>query len=129
MDGIIVINKPEGYTSFDVVSVMKKLFSQKKVGHAGTLDPIATGVLPILLGSATKAQDMFPNSDEEYIAEFKLGITTDTLDITGKALTQSNIYVNKFQVEEALKYFNAALKMEEVPNRQNLMKGAIAAYE
>lgn len=120
MDGIIVINKPEGYTSFDVVSVMKKLFSQKKVGHAGTLDPIATGVLPILLGSATKAQDMFPNSDKEYIAEFKLGITTDTLDITGKALTQSNIYVNKFQVEEALKYFKGNIK--QIPPMYSALK-------
>ena len=120
MDGIIVINKPEGYTSFDVVSVMKKLFSQKKVGHAGTLDPIAIGVLPILLGSATKAQDMFPNSDKEYIAEFKLGITTDTLDITGKALTQSNIYVNKFQVEEALKYFKGNIK--QIPPMYSALK-------
>ena len=128
MDGIIVINKPEGYTSFDVVSVMKKLFSQKKVGHAGTLDPIATGVLPILLGSATKAQDMFPNSDKEYIAEFKLGITTDTLDITGKALTQSNIYVNKFQVEEALKYFNKNIN-KTPPMYSALKKDGKKLYE
>lgn len=128
MDGIIVINKPEGYTSFDVVSVMKKLFSQKKVGHAGTLDPIATGVLPILLGSATKSQDMFPNSDKEYIAEFKLGITTDTLDITGKALTQSNIYVNKFQVEEALKYFKGNIK-QTPPMYSALKKDGKKLYE
>lgn len=128
MDGIIVINKPEGYTSFDVVSVMKKLFSQKKVGHAGTLDPIATGVLPILLGSATKAQDMFPNSDKEYITEFKLGITTDTLDITGKVLTQSNIYVNKFQVEEALKYFKGNIK-QTPPMYSALKKDGKKLYE
>lgn len=120
MNGIIVINKPKNYTSFDVVAVMRKLFSQKKVGHAGTLDPMATGVLPILLGSATKAQDMFPNSDKEYISDFKLGITTDTLDITGKILTTSDIKIEKRQVEEELNHFRGAIK--QVPPMYSALK-------
>ena len=128
MDGIIVINKPEGYTSFDVVSVMRKLFSQKRIGHAGTLDPIATGVLPILLGSSTKAQDIFPNSDKEYVAEFKLGVTTDTLDITGKVLTRFDATVNIFQVEEALKYFKGNIK-QTPPMYSALKKDGKKLYE
>lgn len=128
MDGIIVINKPEGYTSFDVVAVMRKLFAQKKVGHAGTLDPIATGVLPILLGNATKAQDMFPNSNKEYIAEFKLGVTTDTLDITGKVLTQSDVTVDRFQVEEKLLNFKGNIK-QTPPMYSALKKDGKKLYE
>ncbi len=86
MNGIIVIDKPKDFTSFDVVAVMRKLCNQKKIGHTGTLDPMATGVLPILLGKATKAQDILPCTDKEYHANFKLGISTDTLDITGTIL-------------------------------------------
>lgn len=110
MNGIIIIDKPQGLTSFDVVAIMRTLFSQKKIGHAGTLDPLATGVLPILLGSATRAQDMFPDSNKEYIAGFKLGITTDTLDISGKVLSRSNLYVRCNQVKEKLSDFKGNIK-------------------
>ncbi|MGN0550623.1 MAG: tRNA pseudouridine(55) synthase TruB [Acutalibacteraceae bacterium] len=88
MNGVIVIDKPRDFTSFDVVAVMRKLCSQKKIGHTGTLDPMATGVLPLLMGNAAKAQDILPDSDKEYEAQFKLGIITDTLDITGKILEE-----------------------------------------
>lgn len=86
MDGVIVVNKPQNFTSFDVVAIMRRLCGQRKIGHTGTLDPMATGVLPLLLGNATKAQDILPDSDKEYIAEFKLGIKTDTLDIWGEVI-------------------------------------------
>lgn len=89
MDGVIVVNKPQNFTSFDVIAVMRRLCGQKKIGHTGTLDPMATGVLPLLLGNATRAQDILPDSDKEYIAEFKLGIRTDTLDIWGE-VTQTD---------------------------------------
>ncbi len=88
MDGIIAVNKPQNFTSFDVVAVMRKLSGQSKIGHTGTLDPMATGVLPILLGNATKSQDILPDSDKEYVASFKLGIRTDTLDIWGSVREQ-----------------------------------------
>ncbi len=85
MNGVLVIDKPEGFTSFDVIAVVRKLTGQRKTGHTGTLDPNATGVLPVLLGSATKAQDILPDHDKGYTAGFQLGIRTDTLDIWGES--------------------------------------------
>ncbi len=84
MNGVLVINKPAGFTSFDVVAVVRKLSGQRKIGHTGTLDPNATGVLPLLIGNATKAQDIIVNHDKEYIAGFKLGYISNTLDIWGE---------------------------------------------
>ena len=81
MNGVVVINKEQQFTSFDVVAVVRKTLGTKKVGHCGTLDPNATGVLPILLGNATKAQDIIPNHDKSYVADFKLGLSSNTLDI------------------------------------------------
>ena len=90
MNGVIVIDKPADYTSFDVIAVVRKLTGQRRTGHTGTLDPNATGVLPVLLGSATKAQDLIPNHDKDYVADFRLGLSTDTLDIWGKVLSEGN---------------------------------------
>lgn len=128
MNGIIIIDKPQNFTSFDVVAIMRKLFSQKKIGHAGTLDPMATGVLPILLGSATKVQDMFPDSNKEYIAGFKLGVTTDTLDITGKILSRSNSSVKRSQVEEKMNCFKGNIK-QMPPMYSALKKDGKKLYE
>ena len=91
MNGVIVIDKPEDFTSFDVVAVVRRETRQRKTGHTGTLDPNATGVLPILLGSATKAQDIILNHDKSYLATFKLGIVSDTLDIWGDCRPFSEI--------------------------------------
>ena len=90
MDGIILINKEKEWTSHDVVAKVKKLLNVK-VGHTGTLDPNATGVLPLLLGSATKVSKYLVNHDKEYIAELKLGIKTDTADGEGKILEEKPI--------------------------------------
>ena len=84
MNGVIVVNKPAEFTSFDVVAVLRRVCNERKIGHCGTLDPNATGVLPILLGRAAKAQDILPNHDKSYVAEFVLGKVTDTLDIWGE---------------------------------------------
>lgn len=84
MNGVLLIDKPQDFTSFDVIAVIRRLVGQKKIGHTGTLDPNATGVLVVLMGNATKAQDLIVNHDKTYIAQFKLGVTTDTLDIWGK---------------------------------------------
>ena len=78
MDGMILIDKPQSFTSFDVVAVMRGLFHQKKVGHTGTLDPMATGVLPILLGKATRCAPFLEDTNKEYQAQFQLGTATDT---------------------------------------------------
>lgn len=85
MDGILVINKPEGMTSFDVIARLRKKYGQKKFGHAGTLDPMASGVLVILAGSATKLLPFLKDTDKEYIAELELGTSYDTDDVFGKA--------------------------------------------
>ena len=98
MNGLLLVNKPGGFTSFDVVAAVRKLTSQKKIGHTGTLDPNATGVLPLLLGNATKAQDIIPNHDKEYAAGFKLGVTTDTLDIWGTVKTETETVNNGYPV-------------------------------
>ena len=97
MNGIICINKPEGFTSFDVIAKMRGIARQRKIGHTGTLDPLATGVLMLLLGNATKAADMVPDKTKSYIAKFKLGITTDTQDITGKVLTETKDFNVDFE--------------------------------
>ena len=87
MNGIIIVDKPQGWTSFDVCNKIRHLTGTKKVGHSGTLDPMATGLLPVFLGSATKSVSHFVSGEKGYIAEMTLGVRTDTLDATGKALT------------------------------------------
>ena len=95
MNGIICIYKEKGYTSFDVVAIMRKLCGTKKIGHGGTLDPMAEGVLPIFVGNATKAVDYCPDTSKEYRAEMKFGVTTDTQDITGEIIATSDIQVGR----------------------------------
>jgi tRNA pseudouridine55 synthase len=102
MNGILVINKPQSFTSFDVVAVIRKLAGTKKVGHCGTLDPNATGVLPVTIGNATKAQDIIPDHSKAYTAGFRFGISTDTLDIWGKTLQEVTSNVTRAELENAL---------------------------
>lgn len=113
MNGVILIHKEKDYTSFDVVAVVRKLTGQKKVGHTGTLDPNATGVLPVLLGTATKAQDIIPCHDKRYRADFRFGIATDTLDIWGEVIEEKPCHVTKEEVEKALRCFRG--EIEQLP--------------
>ena len=106
INGIIVINKPKGYTSHDVVAKVKKILNLKKVGHTGTLDPNATGVLPLLLNQGTKFSKYLINHDKEYDVTLKLGIKTDTADIEGKILEEEKVDFDKIEhVEDILKTF------------------------
>ena len=109
MNGVLLIDKPKEFTSFDVIAVVRGLTGQRKAGHTGTLDPNATGVLPVLLGSATKAQDLIPNHDKKYIADLKLGMTTDTLDIWGKELTKTESDITAEELESALDGFRGEI--------------------
>ena len=109
MNGVLLIDKPKEFTSFDVIAVVRGLTGQRKAGHTGTLDPNATGVLTVLLGSATKAQDLIPNHDKKYIADFKLGMTTDTLDIWGKELTKTGSDITEEQLSAALDDFRGEI--------------------
>ncbi|MDO5123209.1 MAG: tRNA pseudouridine(55) synthase TruB [Eubacteriales bacterium] len=113
MNGVIVINKPMEFTSFDVVAVVRKALNTKKVGHCGTLDPNATGVLPVLVGRAVKAQDILPNHDKSYVATFRLGVVTDTLDIWGKVQKEEKTSVKKAELLSELQKFRG--ETEQIP--------------
>lgn len=113
MNGVILIDKPADFTSFDVVAVVRKITGQRKTGHTGTLDPNATGVLPILLGSATKAQDLIVNHDKTYIADFRFGLTTDTLDIWGKVLSEQKSEVTREDILNVIPKFTG--EIEQIP--------------
>jgi tRNA pseudouridine55 synthase len=105
MTGIICIDKEQDITSFGVVAKVRGILREKKAGHTGTLDPMATGVLPVMLGGATKFLDFLPYSDKGYRATFLLGIITDTLDITGTIIEEHEVFATKENVEETLKGF------------------------
>lgn len=105
MDGVIVINKPTGQTSHNLVGFTRRLLNIKKVGHTGTLDPDASGVLPVCIGRGTKAADMLTASDKAYRAQFILGMTTDTLDASGEILTEQPVYATEEQIKEAINEF------------------------
>ena len=103
------MDKPKDFTSFDMVAKMRRLLGTRKVGHAGTLDPMATGVLPIFVGRATKCCDILPNQNKRYTAEFELGYTTDTLDATGRVLTRSEVSADKEDVCRVLQSFRGEI--------------------
>lgn len=105
MDGIIVIRKEKGYTSHDVVARLRGILHMKKIGHTGTLDPEAEGVLPVALGKATRLVDMITEKEKTYEAVMRLGVVTDTQDMTGTVLRQEEITVTPEETEEALASF------------------------
>lgn len=105
INGIINVYKEKGFTSFDVVAVMRGIAGQKKVGHTGTLDPDAEGVLPVCLGNATKLCDMLTDKKKEYVATFLLGKKTDTLDISGKVLEEREPSVTESDLKNAIQSF------------------------
>lgn len=113
MNGIICINKESGATSFSVCSAVRRITGEKKCGHMGTLDPLATGVLPVMVGGATRFLDFYPGSDKGYRAGFILGKTTDTLDITGTVTAEHSVSCNAADVEKALSQFRG--KITQIP--------------
>lgn len=110
MTGIICVNKEKDITSFGVCAKMRGILKEKKVGHTGTLDPMATGVLPVMVGGATRFLDYLPESDKGYRAEFLLGKTTDTLDITGAVMSENEVHIKKADVENVLGKFRGVIK-------------------
>ena len=122
LDGIIIVNKEQGYTSNDVVQIVKKTFNEK-VGHTGTLDPMATGVLPILIGKGTLLSKYLINHDKIYVATLKLGIKTDTGDITGDIINESKVdtnILNEKNVLNALEEIKG--KQEQIPPMYSAIK-------
>ena len=122
LDGIIIINKEKGYTSNDVVQTIKKTFNEK-VGHTGTLDPMATGVLPILIGKGTLLSKYLINHDKIYVATLKLGVKTDTGDITGNILEEKNVDDKCLQKENIQKALEEIIgEQEQIPPMYSAIK-------
>lgn len=105
MNGIICVNKPQGFTSFDVIAKLRGIMKIRRLGHGGTLDPMATGVLPVFVGTATKACDIMPDNTKSYRAGFKLGQVTDTQDITGEVISSSDMAVSRDALEAVIPDF------------------------
>ena len=113
MNAVLIIDKPEGWTSMDVCAKLRGVFREKRVGHGGTLDPMATGVLPVFLGRATRAVEYATDSDKEYIAGIKLGVVTNTQDTTGEVLEQRPVTAGKAELEAILPQFTGEL--DQIP--------------
>ncbi len=111
--GILIINKPQDFTSFDVVAKLRRIVGTRRIGHGGTLDPMATGVLPVFIGGATKAADFAASQDKEYVAGFQLGVTTDTQDCTGTVVAKSDKKADKAAAQQALAGFVG--EMDQLP--------------
>ena len=129
MNGILAIYKEKGYTSRDVVNILSKELGTKKIGHTGTLDPIATGVLVVCVGQGLKLVELLTNHDKEYIAKIRLGIETDTLDITGTVLKEDKLKkFSKEEIEDILKNFIGKIK-QEVPKYSAIKVNGKKLYE
>ena len=120
MNGIVLIDKPQNFTSFDVVAVARRKFGTKKVGHGGTLDPMATGVLPVFIGCATKAVDLLPDNGKSYRAGFRLGLTSDTLDIWGELSEEKPADIGREALEAVLERFRG--EIEQTPPMYSALK-------
>ena len=120
MEGIIVVNKPKGITSFDVIRKLKKILKTKKIGHTGTLDPLATGVMLMCVGKVTKLASDLEAKDKVYIADFDIGYATDTYDIEGKKIAENIIEVSKENLEQSIKKFIGNIK--QVPPMYSAIK-------
>ena len=126
--GILVIDKPAGWTSMDVCAKLRGVFHEKRIGHSGTLDPMATGVLPVFVGRATRAVEFAEKSDKEYIAGLKLGVITNTQDTTGEVLEQRPVQVTPEQVEAVLERFRGDI-MQIPPMYSAIKIGGKKLYE
>ena len=109
MDGIVIVDKPQDWTSQDVTARLRRVFNTRRIGHGGTLDPMATGVLPVFVGRATRGVEFFEHAQKTYEATLRLGITTDTEDISGEILTTSPVNVTRQQLEETLQQFRGEI--------------------
>lgn len=128
MQGLILLDKPENITSFGAVARIKRIASEKRVGHTGTLDPMATGVLPVLLGRATALSGLLLDADKRYTAAVKLGVSTDTDDITGNIISESQVNITNEQISGALKRFTGIL-MQCPPIYSALKKDGVRLYK
>ena len=120
MNGIVIVDKPEGWTSQDVVSKLRGVLRTKRIGHGGTLDPMATGVLPVFVGRATRGVEFFEHAEKTYEAVLQLGVTTDTEDITGTVLEEKPVSITEEQIEAVLENFRG--EISQIPPMYSAVK-------
>ena len=120
LNGILLMNKPQGFTSHDVVAKLRGILHTRRIGHGGTLDPMATGVLPVFVGGATKAADFAAAQDKEYVAGFTLGFATDTQDTTGETIRTSAVRASADEVQACLAGFAGA--QQQLPPMYSAVK-------
>ena len=120
MNGIVIVDKPQDWTSQDVTARLRRVFNTRRIGHGGTLDPMATGVLPVFVGRATRGVEFFEHAEKTYETVLRLGLTTDTEDITGTVLTEQAVSVTADAVESVLKQFRGEIL--QVPPMYSALK-------
>lgn len=120
MDGIVIVDKPQGWTSQDVTARLRRVFGTRRIGHGGTLDPMATGVLPVFVGRATRGVEFFEHAEKTYETVLRLGITTDTEDMTGTVLMEEKVSFTEEQLQETLAAFRGEIL--QVPPMYSALK-------
>ena len=120
MNGIVIVDKPQGWTSQDVAARLRRVFNTRRIGHGGTLDPMATGVLPVFVGRGTRGVEFFEHAEKTYETVLRLGITTDTEDITGTVLSEADVFVTGEMLEEVLETFRGEIL--QVPPMYSALK-------
>ena len=120
MNGIVIVDKPQGWTSQDVTARLRRVFNTRRIGHGGTLDPMATGVLPVFVGRATRGVEFFEHAEKTYETVLRLGLTTDTEDISGTVLSEQDAFITKTQVENVLQGFRGEIM--QVPPMYSALK-------
>ena len=120
MDGIVIVDKPQGWTSQDVTAKLRGVFQTRRIGHGGTLDPMATGVLPVFVGRATRGVEFFEHAEKTYEAVLRLGIATDTEDITGTVLEEKEVSVTDGDIEAVLARFRG--EIQQIPPMYSAIK-------
>ena len=120
MNGIVIVDKPQGWTSQDVTARLRRVFNTRRIGHGGTLDPMATGVLPVFVGRATRGVEFFEHAEKTYETVLRLGITTDTEDISGTVLSEQDAFVTGEELEAVLQKFRGEIM--QVPPMYSALK-------
>ena len=120
MNGIVIVDKPQGWTSQDVTARLRRVFNTRRIGHGGTLDPMATGVLPVFVGRATRGVEFFEHAEKIYEATLRLGLTTDTEDVTGAVLTEQEVNISETEFLNILPQFRG--KIKQIPPMYSALK-------
>ncbi len=120
MNGIVIVDKPQGWTSQDVTARLRRLFNTRRIGHGGTLDPMATGVLPVFVGRATRGVEFFEHAEKTYEATLRLGLTTDTEDTSGTVLTEQEVNISEADFLAVLPQFRG--KIQQIPPMYSALK-------